>query len=732
MLAQADLDALLTAAHGDPFAVLGPHDDDAGGLWVRCFRPGAIGVELLDAGVVVAALARVHDDGLFEGHVDDRTLDWPYRLRVSYPLGHIVELDDPYRFGSTIGELDRHLLGEGAHLRPWQVLGAHPMQLGDVAGVRFCVWAPEASRVSVIGEFNEWDGRRHPMRLHPGLGVWELFIPGLGVGVHYKYELRSRDGVVLPDKADPYGFATELRPASASVVAPTPVPRPRTPARARLNDRHAPICIYEVHLGSWRRSDTGEFLTWTELAEQLPAYVAALGFTHIELLPCAEHPFDGSWGYQVTGMYAPTRRFGEPDGLHTLIDACHAHALAVILDWVPAHFPNDPHGLAQFDGSAAYEYADPREGLHRDWNTLIYNFGRNEVRNFLVGSALYWLECWDLDGLRVDAVASMLYRNYSRGDGEWVPNALGGCENLEAMNLIQRVNEVIARERPEAVTIAEESTTWPGVTKTVEQGGLGFRFKWNMGWMHDTLGYMAQDPLFRRHHHTQLTFGITYAYSEDYVLPLSHDEVVHGKGSLINKMFGDRWQKFANLRAYYAFMWTHPGKKLLFMGGEFAQWREWDHDRALDWHLLDPDHDGHAEHRGIVRLITVLNLLYRELPPLHELDGDEAGFRWITPDDDVHSVIAYLRFDRSGAQIMVVCNFTPEPRDGYRVGVAAPGRWRLRLDTDATEFAGSGYANLGANLGGEISSDDIPADNQPHSLSLILPPLATLILEPLP
>jgi 1,4-alpha-glucan branching enzyme len=743
MLSDDEIAALLNATHLDPFAVLGPHAD-AGGVRIRTLQPGALSVEVLRPAdnAVIRELTKIDEAGLFDGRVAVLEQHDAYRLRVHYPLGHVLDVEDPYRFGSSIGELDRHLLGEGSHLRPWQVLGARPWRQENIEGVRFCVWAPEASRVSVVGSFNEWDGRRHPMRLHPGLGVWELFVPGIGVGTTYKYEVRSREGVVLPGKADPYAFASELRPASASVVAPLPVPKPvpkPESARGRLNARTAPISIYEVHLGSWRRprrplpnhthSGDPAFLDWDTLAELLPTYVAEMGFTHVELLPCVEHPFDGSWGYQVTGMYAPTRRFGDPDGFARLIAACHARGLGVILDWVPAHFPNDPHGLAQFDGTAAYEYPDPREGIHRDWNTLIYNFGRNQVRNFLIGSALYWLECWDIDGLRADAVASMLYRDYSRKEGEWVTNIHGGRENLEALSLVQRVNEVIALERPGAIVVAEESTIWPGVSRPISEGGLGFHYKWNMGWMHDTLAYMAELPEHRKFHHQRLTFGLTYAYSENFVLPLSHDEVVHGKGSLIEKMAGDRWQKFANLRAYYAYMWTQPGKKLLFMGGEFAQQREWNHDRELDWQLLDDSHEGSADHRGVQTLVRELNQLYRGVAALHELDCEQAGFEWITADDSEHSVLAYLRMDGAGAQMLVVCNFTPTPRVGYRVGLTLPGTWRLRLNSDSLRYAGSGYGDLAE--GDEIASEEIASDGRPHSLGLILPPLATMILEPI-
>lgn len=735
MLTQAEITALVRAEHDDPFAVLGPHLSEAG-LWIRALLPGATSVELLDTdGSVVAQLPSIHEDGLFEVLLDTyppaRT--WAYQLQVHYPLGHTERVDDPYRFGSTLGELDRHLLGEGSHLRPWQVFGAHVREQQDVAGVRFVVWAPNAARVAVIGDFNQWEPRRHPMRLHPSVGVWELFVPGVGLGAKYKYELRARDGQVLSGKADPYAFASEMRPASASVVAPEPRAKPLPEARKQANTRSAPISIYEVHLGSWRRSEDDGFPSWDTLTEQLPAYVAKLGFTHVELLPIAEHPFDGSWGYQVTGMFAPTSRFGDPAGLTRFVAACHAHGLGVILDWVPAHFPNDAFALVHFDGTALYEYADPREGVHKDWDTLIYNFGRTEVRNFLVGNALYWLECWGLDGLRVDAVASMLYRDYSREPDEWVPNVHGGRENLEAISLLRRVNEVVHAEAADRVTLAEESTAWPGVSKPTSSGGLGFDYKWNLGWMHDTLGYFANDPLYRRHHHDKLTFSIVYAFHENFVLPLSHDEVVHGKRSLINKMPGDRWQQFANLRAFFAFMWTHPGKKLLFMGGEFAQLREWNHDRSLDWELLEEHTEGSAEHRGVQALITDLNGLYRSRPALHTLDCEPGGFEWVVVDDHARSVLVFLRKDDAGGCVMVACNFTPVPRPGYRIGVPAAGNWRVALSSDATRYAGSGYPCTGSRPGAKpspITTKPIPADGHPQSITLNLPPLATLILEP--
>ncbi|NVB36741.1 1,4-alpha-glucan branching protein GlgB [Pseudenhygromyxa sp. WMMC2535] len=750
MLSADRVNTLISGEHGDPFALLGPHREDPEAprspTWVRALLPGALQIEVVRAdatpdpadspGASLAALDQIHADGLFEGRLDQPPpLD--YRLRVHYPLGHTVVIDDPYRFASEIGELDRHLLGEGRHLRPWTVLGARPCAQEGVAGVRFALWAPNASRVAVVGDFNSWDERVHGMRPHPGAGLWELFIPGLDAGVAYKYQLRDQGGQPLPAKADPYAFRGELRPATASVVAPEPPERKLPEGRAAANDRSAAISIYEVHLGSWRRgpaspdqpdAEAGAMLDWDALSEQLPAYAAELGFTHIELLPVAEHPFDGSWGYQVIGMYAPSARFGPPEGFARFVAACHAAGLGVLLDWVPAHFPTDEHGLAEFDGTALYEYADPREGFHEDWNTLIYNFGRNEVQNFLVGNALYWLERWGVDGLRVDAVASMLYRDYSRAEGQWIPNAEGGRENLEAIAFLKRMNEVVGGEAPGAITVAEESTAWPGVSRPTSAGGLGFYYKWNMGWMHDSLDYMGQDPVHRKYHHNRLTFGLLYAFDENFVLPLSHDEVVHGKGSMIAKMPGDRWQQFANLRAYYGFMWTHPGKKLLFMGGEFAQEREWNHDRSLDWHLLDEHHPGSAEHRGVQALIRDLNAVYRELPALHALDCEGAGFEWVQADDVELSVYSFLRKGPEPGQLaLVVCNFTPVPRYGYRVGVpAGVEAWRERLNTDSNHYGGSNVGNVEAAL----TSEAVSAHGRPRSVALTLPPLATLILVP--
>jgi 1,4-alpha-glucan branching enzyme len=725
MLSDADAAALAEARHPDPFAVLGLHADAEGRLWLRAMLPGAAAVAVHEAagGRRVAVLAPRGDGGLWEGPIPRRRNRFDYRLAVQWAGGDEGVYADAYAHGTLVADDDLHFFGEGTHLRPYTFLGAHPLTLGGVGGVRFAVWAPNASRVSVVGDFNAWDGRRHPMRSRGGGGVWELFVPHAAVGDRYKFEIRARDGRVLPLKADPYARAAELRPATASVVAPPLPPARALPdGRDAANRRDAPLSIYELHAASWRRHPDGRLYTWDELADALPAYVADLGFTHVELLPISEHPFDGSWGYQTLGMYAPTSRFGPPEGFARFVDACHARGLGVLLDWVPAHFPSDAHGLAQFDGSALYEYADPREGFHKDWNTLIYNFGRHEVRNFLVGSALYWIERFGVDGLRVDAVASMLYRDYSRQDGEWIPNVHGGRENLEAIALLRRTNEVVGAECPGAITLAEESTAFPGVSAPTWAGGLGFHYKWNMGWMHDTLQYMKEDPVHRRWHHDKMSFGLVYAFSENFVLPLSHDEVVHGKGSILGRMPGDEWQRFANLRAYYGFMWGHPGKKLLFMGQEFAQGTEWNHDAELPWWLLQ-----HAPHAGVQRLVRDLNHLLRERPALHRLDGEGAGFEWIDAHDAERSVYAWVRRDGQGGQVLVVSNLTPVPRPGWRLGVPeGAAAWREVLNTDSAFYGGS---NLG-NGAGPLAVQDLPSHGRARSIELTLPPLATLFLVP--
>jgi 1,4-alpha-glucan branching enzyme len=724
VLLQSDIDKLQAASHEDPFSVLGLHEDEEHRLCLRAFLPGATQVTALDArsGEALAVLEQRHADGFFEG-VLAVSVRPDYRLQVTWADGKQGLVDDPYRFPPVLGELDVWLMGEGSHLRPYEVLGATQRSLEGVAGTSFAVWAPNASRVSVVGDFNFWDGRRHPMRLRRECGVWEIFLPGVGAGAHYKYEVRSRDGQVLPLKADPYALQAELRPATASVVARMPPVAPASEPRKKANALDAPMSIYEVHLGSWRRKpeEGNRFLNWDELGDTLVPYARDMGFTHLELLPVSEYPFDGSWGYQPVSLFAPTARFGDAPGFRRFVDRCHAEGVGVLLDWVPAHFPSDAHGLANFDGTHLYEYADPREGFHQDWNTLIYNFGRTEVSNFLVANALFWLERYNVDGLRVDAVASMLYRDYSRKAGEWVPNVHGGRENLEAISFLRRMNEVVGVERAQAVTLAEESTAFPAVSRPTYAGGLGFHYKWNMGWMHDTLAYMARDPVHRKYHHGEMTFGLVYAFNENFVLPISHDEVVHGKGSMLAKMPGDRWQKFANLRAYYGFMFGHPGKKLLFMGCEFAQEREWNHDHSLDWHLL-----GDGAHAGVKRLLQDLNGLYKVTPALYERDFVPEGFEWIDHEDAQRSVLSFIRRGNSADRLLVVvCNFTPTVQHDYRLGVPNAGVYRERINTDSDHYGGS---NVGAPFG-EITADAVPWHGKPHSLRLSLPPLATVFFE---
>ncbi len=729
MLSNQDIDLIRHGRLGDPFAVLGLHRDADGQAWVRAWLPGAVGVTVIGAADArsLGTLVQRHKDGLFEGPVALAAPAKAYRLHITWADGGQQVAQDPYRFGPVLGDLDAWLLSEGTHLRPFEVLGANPLEHEGVAGTAFSVWAPNASRVAVVGDFNHWNGTRHPMRLRRECGVWELFIPGVAAGAHYKYELRSGAGDLLPQKADPMARAAELRPATASVVAALPTKVAHSAARQAANALGAPISIYEVHLGSWRRitdnsaEDGKRWLNWDELATSLVPYAQDLGFSHIELLPISEHPFDGSWGYQPLGLYAPTARFGDAAGFKRFVATAHAAGLGVILDWVPAHFPTDAHGLAQFDGTHLYEYADPREGYHPDWHTLICNLGRTEVRNFLIGNALYWLERFGVDGLRVDAVASMLYRDYSRKAGEWIPNIHGGRENLEAISFLKRLNEVVGAERPEAITLAEESTAFPGVSRPTYAGGLGFHYKWNMGWMHDTLAYMARDPIHRAHHQSELSFGLVYAFNENFVLPLSHDEVVHGKGSLIGKMPGDPWQKFANLRAYYGFMWGHPGKKLMFMGCEFAQQREWNHDRSLDWHLL-----AEPANAGIQRLVRDLNHLQRSLPALHERDFSADGFEWIDHQDNARSRLAFVRHGNGAAHpVLVLCNFTPMVHAGLRVGVPRAGRWVERLNTDSAHYGGS---NVGTPLGA-AQAEPVAAHGRPQSILIDLPPLACVFFE---
>jgi 1,4-alpha-glucan branching enzyme len=686
--------------------------------------PGALSVEVLarETGQALTRLQLVHPGGLFSGRLDQPA---PYRLRIQWPEA-IQEMEDPYSFGLLLGDLDLHLIAQGTHYELSYVLGAQPMTIDGVPGVRFAVWAPNARRVSVVGDFNNWDGRRNPMRLRQEAGIWELFIPRLGPGERYKYELIGPHGQLLPQKADPVARSSEAAPGSASIVARSE-PFPWTDGawmntRATRQTEDAPISVYEVHPGSWLRlADEGNrSLDWTELADRLIPYVSGLGFTHIELLPITEYPFGGSWGYQPLGLFAPTGRYGTPEDFAEFVNRCHEAGLGVILDWVPAHFPTDVWGLAQFDGTALYEHQDPREGFHQDWNTLIYNLGRNEVKGFLIASALHWVERFHIDALRVDAVASMLYRDYSRREGEWIPNRYGGRENLESIEFFKHLNSIIAHRCHGAITIAEESTAFPGVTKPAEEGGLGFTFKWNMGWMHDTLHYMEQDPIYRSYNHGAFTFGMVYAYSERFILPLSHDEVVHGKGSLIRKMPGDEWQRFANLRAYLGYMWAHPGKKLLFMGGEIAQEREWNHDASLSWELLD-----NPRHSGIQRLVRDLNHIYAAEPALYGTDTDPACFEWAVVDDHVNSVFAMLRIAKDGGSIILaVSNMTPVPRTGYRIGVPKAGLWHEILNTDAETYGGGNMGN-----GGVLHTEEVWTHRYPVSLALTLPPLSTLLLR---
>lgn len=714
--------AITSGNHADPFSVLGQHQYQD--KWIaRAFIPYA---EQVDAygydGAHLGALEAVGKDGFFEGKVTlKRRMPVRYHARNK---GGEWDVWDPYSFGPVLGPMDDYYIREGTHLRLFDRLGAHPIAFEGIEGTHFAVWAPNARRVSVVGPFNDWDGRRHPMRLRYDTGIWEVFVPDVGQGTTYKFEIVSPEGKLLPLKADPFAFQAEIRPRTASVVA-DPTPFDWTDAdylkkRAETDWRRVPMSIYEVHLGSWRRRPDGEFLDYEQLGEQLIPYAVDMGFTHIELMPVSEHPFDASWGYQPTGLYAPTSRFGTPRGFAKFVDMAHAAGLGIILDWVPAHFPTDEHGLSRFDGTALYEHLDPRRGFHPDWNTAIYNFGRQEVAAYLINNALFWLEKFHIDGLRVDAVASMLYLDYSRQPGQWVPNERGGNENTEAVEFLKRLNTETYRLHPGTFTVAEESTSWSGVSAPVHTGGLGFGFKWNMGFMNDTLRYMSRNAVHRRFHHNDLTFGLLYAFSENFILPLSHDEVVHGKGSLLSKMPGDDWQQFANLRAYYAFMWGHPGKKLLFMGQEFAQREEWTEARALHWQLLEADW-----HEGVRRLIGDLNAVYRDLPALHARDCEPEGFEWLIGNDHNNSVLAWVRQAPGADPVVVVSNLTPVPRENYRVPMPLAGRWRERLNTDAGWYGGS---NTG-NAGGVAAHESGEGEWWPAYADLTLPPLATLILS---
>ncbi len=713
----AAIRALVDGRHADPFSLLGVFAGP-GGTFARAFIPGAEAAEAHSlSGEMLGTLARVDAAGLFEGAIEGAPQPLKYRAQG---LGAQWWVTDPYTFGPVLGPMDDFFMGEGTHLRLHDKMGAHPIDHEGAQGTHFAVWAPNARRVAVVGDFNDWDPRRHGMRRRMDTGVWEIFLPDIGAGRAYKFAITGVDGAMQPLKADPFAFATELRPKTASITTAPPTHEwgdaAHREAWSTVDPRRAPISIYEVHAGSWDRDENGWYLTWDALAERLIPYVVGMGFTHIEFMPISEHPYDPSWGYQTTGLYAPSARFGDHEGFARFVDGAHRAGLGVILDWVPAHFPTDAHGLARFDGTALYEHEDPKLGYHPDWNTAIYNFGRREVSSFLVNNALFWAERYHIDGLRVDAVASMLYRDYSRSAGEWIPNAEGGRENWEAVDFLRATNRAVYAQHPGVFTVAEESTSWPGVSgpayDEAPRANLGFGFKWNMGWMHDTLQYMAKEPVHRRHHHGSITFGLVYAFHENFVLPLSHDEVVHGKGSLLTKMSGDDWQQFANLRAYYALMWGYPGKKLLFMGQEFAQRAEWREDRALDWGLCNA-----AAHDGVRKLVRDLNRLYRDTPALHARDCEPEGFEWLVRDDADHSVFVWLRKAPGAAPVAVIANMTPVARMPYRVPLPHDGRWREVINSDAHDYWGSGLGNLG----GVTASGG--------SALVTLPPLATVMLQ---
>ena len=714
-----ELEAIAQGRHADPFRVLGPHRTSAG--WtVTAWLPQARTVELLAGGGSVPMKAH-SPAGCFQAILPAEAAPPDYRFEITLYSGDMVEVDDPYRFSPLLSSFELHLLGEGTNYESYRTLGAHFVTCEGVKGVRFAVWAPNADVVSVMGEFNGWDRTRHPMRKRDG-GIWEIFLPGLGLGAHYKYSVRLPSGVAQ-DKCDPYGFFAEVPPKTASIVWSLDnyswQDQPWMESRAQRNWLHEPMSVYEVHLESWLRGPLREWLSYREMATRLVEYVRSMDYTHVELMPIMEHPFSGSWGYQVTGYYAPTSRFGTPDEFRYLVDCFHQAGIGVLLDWVPAHFPADDHGLRRFDGTALYEHDDPRKGEHRDWGTLIFNYGRNEVSNFLLSNALYWLKEFHIDGLRVDAVASMLYLDYSRQPGEWIPNLYGGRENLEAVQFIRRFNE-LAHQVPGAITVAEESTAWPGVSRPTYAGGLGFTMKWNMGWMHDMFLYFSKDPVHRKHHHHNITFSLLYAFTENFLLPVSHDEVVHGKGSLIGKMPGDEWQRFANVRAFLAYMFTHPGKKLLFMGSEFGQTSEWNHDAALEWGLLAYDF-----HNQLQTFSRELNAMYRREASLYQVDDSYEGFDWIDFRDSEASVIAFMRHAKDRNDFVVVIgNFTPVPRVAYRLGVPRAGFYREILNTDAAMFGGS---NLG-NAGG-VATQEIPSHGYTSSVEVTIPPLAVLVFK---
>lgn len=723
----AAVQSIVDGRHGDPFSILGPHLVRQGGqdaVAIRCFVP-----DILEAWVIEGsrafAMDQIHKAGFFQAIIPARDRTFSYKLRFRTREGLLFEQDDPYAMPTVLSDYDLYLLGEGTHYKNYTLLGAHLREINGIKGTSFAVWAPNARRVSVVGEFNFWDGRRHPMRFHPGPGVWDLFIPGVGEGTRYKFEILGPAGNLLPLKADPYGFYFEVRPATASVVHDidqyTWTDQEWMATRHQHNALDAPVSIYEVHLGSWIRSPENpeQLLDYRETAHKLVDYCKDMGFTHIELMPVTEHPFDGSWGYQTLGYFAPTSRFGKPEDFMYFVDHCHKNNIGVLIDWVPAHFPRDDHGLRHFDGTALYEHADPRQGEHPEWGTMVFNYGRNEVANFLLGNALFWFDKYHLDGVRVDAVASMLYLDYGRQGGEWIPNRYGGNENLEAVAFIKRFNELVHLHHPGVLTIAEESTAWGGVSRPTYLGGLGFSMKWNMGWMNDTLRYICKDPLFRRYHQNDITFSIIYAFSENFMLPLSHDEVVHGKGSLLDKTPGDFHQRFANLRLLFGYMFTHPGKKLLFMGGEFGQWQEWRYWQSLDWHLVQ-----YEPHQGVQRLIRDLNTLIRQEKALHQVDFDHTGFEWIDHHDADASVLCYMRRAKDKSFVIVALNFTPVSRENYFLGVPEPGFYTELLNTDSNYYGGWNHGNDGG-----VASVEREQHGRPHAINITIPPLGCVVFK---
>lgn len=717
------LQRLVEARHHDPFSVLGRHDNGDGTATVRIFQPRAERVRINEGSV---QLQRIEGTDLFVWTGPAEQVAGQYRVNWYDKQGQVHTQYDPYLFPPQIGDFDLHLFGEGRHWHAYRFLGAHLRTVEGISGFLFAVWAPSAARVSVVGEFNQWDGRMHPMRVRGSSGVWELFIPEIAPGQYYKFEVRDQGGNVFV-KIDPYANGFQERPETACLLlAPSEYAwgdADWLERRAAHNWQRSPLSVYEVHLGSWQRDEDGAFLNYRELAARLADYCQQMGFTHIELLPITEHPLDASWGYQTTGYFAPTSRFGSPDDFRFFVDHLHRHDIGVLLDWVPAHFPRDATALARYDGTALYEHADPRQGEHRDWGTLIFNFGRHEVKNFLLSSALFWLNEYHIDGLRVDAVASMLYLDYSRNEGEWIPNKYGGNENLDAVDFLRQLNTVTHEQHPGSLMIAEESTAWPQVSRPTYLGGLGFSMKWNMGWMHDTLSYMEKDPIYRHYHHDLLTFGLLYAFTENFVLPFSHDEVVHGKRSMLDKMPGDAWQKFASLRLLYTFMFTYPGKKLLFQGCEFAQGQEWQFDAAADWYLLERE-----QHQGVQKLVADLNRLHRDLPALHEIDFESGGFEWIDCHDSSQSVLSYVRKSKDATQFIACAfNFTPVPRENYRIGVPKAGFYREAINSDAEYYGGSNVGNRGG-----VHSEPVSWMGRPDSIPMALPPLAgvVMVLEP--